>query len=79
MAWGAVPICCTALCRVLARNGRSMCADECLFLAEKRSYSGHPRKDDFDPNGLQNHSRDLPIAALVTDHAMETWYHFSIA
>src|SRR5690242_13679796 len=24
-------------------------------------------------------SRDLPIAALFTDLAMETWYHFSIA
>jgi hypothetical protein len=24
------------------------------------------------------HSRDLPIAALVTDRAMETWYHPSV-
>jgi hypothetical protein len=55
-----------------------MCADECLFLGEKRSCSGHHRKTDFDPNGLREHSRDLPIAALVTDRAMETWYHPSI-
>ena len=27
----------------LARNGRSMRADECLFLVEKRSCSGHCR------------------------------------
>jgi hypothetical protein len=26
-------------------HGRSMCADECLFLVEKRSCSGHHRKD----------------------------------
>jgi hypothetical protein len=25
------------------------------------------------------HSRDLPIAALVTDRVMEAWYHPSIA
>jgi ABC-type uncharacterized transport system substrate-binding protein len=31
----------------LARNGRSICADECLFLVEKRSCSGHHRKDRF--------------------------------
>jgi hypothetical protein len=36
-------------------------------------------KTDFDPNGLREHSRDLPIAALVTDVAMEAWYHPSIA
>jgi hypothetical protein len=35
-------------------------------------------KTDFDPNGLREHSRDLPIAALVTDRAMETWYHPSV-
>src|SRR6516225_3151901 len=49
MAWGAVPICCTALCRLLARNGRSMCADKCLFLVEKRSCSGHHFKDRVCP------------------------------
>jgi hypothetical protein len=27
-----------------------MCADECLFLVEKRSCSGHNRKTDFDPS-----------------------------
>ena len=32
---------------------------------------------DFDPNGLREHSRDLPMG--VTDHAMEAWYHPSIA
>src|SRR6476660_10537976 len=32
-------------------------------------------KTDFDPNGLREHARDLPIAALVTDRAMEVWYH----
>jgi hypothetical protein len=31
--------------RLMARNGRSMCADECPLLVEKRSYSGHPRKN----------------------------------
>jgi hypothetical protein len=36
-------------------------------------------KTDFDPNGLREHSRDLPIAALVTDWAMEAWYDLSIA
>jgi len=36
-------------------------------------------KTDFDPNGLQKHSRDLSIAALVTDRAIEAWYHPSIA
>jgi len=36
-------------------------------------------KTDFDPVGLREHSRDLPIAALVTDRAMEAWYHPSIA
>jgi hypothetical protein len=36
-------------------------------------------KTDFDPNGLREHSRDLPIAALVTDRPMEVWYHPSIA
>jgi hypothetical protein len=30
-------------------------------------------------SGLRQHSRDLPIAALVTDRAMEAWYHPSIA
>jgi hypothetical protein len=35
-------------------------------------------KTDFDPN-LREHSRDLPIAALFTDRAMEAWYHASIA
>jgi hypothetical protein len=34
-------------CRLLARNGRSMRAGECLFLGEKRSCSGHHRKDRF--------------------------------
>jgi hypothetical protein len=29
------------------RNRRSMRADECLFLVEKRSCSGHHRKDQF--------------------------------
>jgi hypothetical protein len=41
--------------------------------------SGHAAditaKTDFDPNGLREHARDLPIAALVTDRAMEVWYH----
>ena len=41
--------------------------------------SGHAAditaKTDFDPNGLREHSRDLPIAALVTDRAIEAWYH----
>ena len=32
-----------------ARNGSSMRAGERLFLAEKRSCSGHNRKTDFDP------------------------------
>jgi hypothetical protein len=45
--------------------------------------SGHAAditaKTDFDPNGLREHARDLPIAALVTDRAMEAWYHPSIA
>jgi hypothetical protein len=36
-------------CRLLARVGRSMCAQECLFLVEKRSCSGHNCKTDFDP------------------------------
>ena len=31
------------------------------------------------PNGLREHSRDLLIAALVADRAMEAWYHASIA
>jgi protein-S-isoprenylcysteine O-methyltransferase Ste14 len=43
--------------------------------------SGHAAditaKTDFDPNGLREHSRDLPIA--VTDRAVEAWYHPSIA
>ena len=43
--------------------------------------SGHAAditaKTDFDPNGLREHSRDLPIA--VTDRVMEAWYHPSIA
>jgi hypothetical protein len=56
-----------------------MRADECLFLVEKRSCSGYHRKTDFDPNGLREHSRDLPIAALVTDRAMEACYHPSVA
>src|SRR5262249_15772969 len=34
---------------IMARNGRSMRADECLFLGEKRSCSGHHRKDRFCP------------------------------
>jgi hypothetical protein len=45
--------------------------------------SGHAAditaKTDFDPNGLREHSRDLPIAALVTGRVMEAWYHPSIA
>jgi hypothetical protein len=28
---------------------------------------------------FRDHSPDLPIAALFTDRAMETWYHFFIA
>ena len=36
-------------------------------------------KTGFDPNGLREHSRDLPIAALFTDRAMEAWYDPSIA
>ena len=55
-----------------------MCADECLWWK-----SGHAAditaKTDFDPNGLREHSRDLPIAALVTGRVMEAWYHPSIA
>jgi len=31
------------------------------------------------PSGLREHSRDLPIAALFTDRAMEAWYDLSIA
>src|SRR5262245_10113176 len=31
--------------QLLSRNGRSMCADECLFLVEKRSCSGHHCND----------------------------------
>jgi hypothetical protein len=48
-----------------------------------RGKSGHAAditaNTDFDPNGLREHSRDLPIAALVTDRVMEAWYHPSIA
>jgi hypothetical protein len=34
-------------CRLVARNGPSMRADECLFLGEKRSCSGHHCNDRF--------------------------------
>ena len=44
-----------------------------------RTLSRHRRMAGSDPNGLREHSRDLPIAALVTDRAMEAWYHPSIA
>jgi hypothetical protein len=39
--------CCDCSQPVLARNGRSMCAGECLFLVEKRSCNGHHRKERF--------------------------------
>jgi hypothetical protein len=31
------------------------------------------------PSAFRENARDLPIAALVTDRAMEAWYHPSIA
>jgi hypothetical protein len=62
--------------RLLARNGRSMCADECLFWGKSGRAADITAKTDFDPRAsLREHSRDLPIAALVTDWAMKTWYH----
>src|SRR5262245_57945305 len=63
---------------ILARNGRSMRAGECLFIGEKRSCSGH-HCNDLNPKRSSGHSRDWPIAASVTDWAMEAWYHPSIA
>src|SRR5215467_14846627 len=64
--------------RLMARNGRSMHADGCLFLVEKRSCSGHHRKDRFwTQPGHSKHS--LALSALVTDRVMEAWYHPSIA
>ena len=56
-----------------------MCADECLFLGKSGHAADITAKTDFDPNGLREHSRDLPIAALFTDRAMEAWYRPSIA
>ena len=40
------------------------------------SLSGKP---DIEPKRSLEHSRDLPIGPLVTDRAMEAWYHPSIA
>ena len=56
-----------------------MRADECLFFVESGHAADITAKIDFYPNGLREHSRDLPIAALVTDRAMEAWYDSSIA
>ena len=39
--------CCDALGPFMARNGRSMRADECLLLVEKRSCGGHRQRTGF--------------------------------
>jgi hypothetical protein len=52
----------------MARDGRSMRAGECLFLGKSGRAADITAKNDFDSNSL-----------LVTDHAMEAWYHASIA
>src|SRR5215471_4148984 len=65
--------------RLLARNGRSMRADECLFLVEERSYSGHPRNDRVCPQAVFGSIHRTRLSALFTDRAMEAWYHLSIA
>jgi len=57
-----------------------MCADECLFLGKSGLAADIAAMTEFDsPSGLREHSRDLLIAALVTDRVMEAWYHPSIA
>jgi hypothetical protein len=49
------------------------------FGGDRTSASGRPRTEFGPPAVICKHSRDLPIAALVTDRAMEAWYHLSIA
>ena len=67
-------------CLLLAPNGRSMRAGECLLMGGKRSRAVDiTAMTDFEPQAVFGSIHRTCLSPLVTDRAMEAWYHPSIA
>src|SRR5262249_10306196 len=56
----------------MARNGRSMRADECLFMGESGCAADITAMTDFEPQAVFG---SFHRTCLVTDSAMDAWYH----
>src|SRR5262245_31592239 len=62
---------------LMARSCRAGGADQCPKSGVKRTQRGHAAIAESDPN-LEAFTR-LAYRPLVTDWAMEAWYHLSMA